>query len=44
MKPVFLVIPAGAGIGGTVARVDAIKRNGGSATGTLLDAMRGNTP
>jgi len=67
MKPVCLVIPAGAGIGGTVARpfaqegyhaslswcsdlegldrlVGAIKRNGGSATGTLLDAMRGNTP
>ncbi|MCA1789901.1 MAG: SDR family NAD(P)-dependent oxidoreductase [Thioalkalivibrio sp.] len=62
MKPVCLVIGAGAGIGGTVARrfaregyhavlcrrtdqdalnrsVDAIKRDGGSASGFLLDAV-----
>jgi NAD(P)-dependent dehydrogenase (short-subunit alcohol dehydrogenase family) len=62
MKPVCLVIGAGAGIGGTVARrfaqqgyhavlcrrsdleglnrlVDAIKAEGGAATGFLLDAL-----
>lgn len=62
MKPVCLVIGAGAGIGGTVARrfaregyhavrcrrsdsdglnrlVDAIKGDGGSATGFLLNAI-----
>jgi NAD(P)-dependent dehydrogenase (short-subunit alcohol dehydrogenase family) len=66
MKPVCLVIGAGAGIGGNVARrfahegyhsvlcrrsdqeglnrmVDAIKRDGGSATGHLLNAIEPNS-
>ncbi len=65
MKPVCLVIGAGAGIGGNVARrfaregyhtclcrrsdldglnkmVDAIKSDGGSATGFLLNAIEAN--
>ena len=66
MKPVCLVIGAGAGIGGTVARrfaqegyhaclcrrsdsdglnrlVDAIKSDGGSATGFLLNAIEADS-
>lgn len=66
MKPVCLVLGAGAGIGGTVARrfaregyhaclcrrsdregldglVDAIARDGGSATGYLLNAVEAGT-
>jgi NAD(P)-dependent dehydrogenase (short-subunit alcohol dehydrogenase family) len=66
MKPVCLVIGAGAGIGGTVARrfaqegchaclcrrsdseglnrlVNAIKSDGGSATGFLLNATEANS-
>src|SRR5215475_5395083 len=66
VKPVCLVIGAGAGIGGTVARrfaqegyhaclcrrsdadglnglVDAIKSDGGSATGVLLNAVESNS-
>src|SRR5260370_36307949 len=66
MKPVCLVIGAGAGIGGNVARrfaqagyhaclcrrsdldglnrmVDAIKSDGGSATGFLLNAIEANS-
>src|SRR5260370_29772667 len=66
MKPVCLVIGAGAGIGGTVARrfaqegyhaclcrrsdseglnrlVNAIKSDGGSATGVILNASKENS-
>src|ERR1700747_751491 len=66
MKPVSLVIGAGAGIGGNVARrfaqegyhaclcrrsdldglnrmVNAIKNDGGSATGFLLNAIEANS-
>ena len=66
MKPVCLVIGAGAGIGGNVARrfaqegyhaclcrrsdldglnrmVNAIKNDGGSATGFLLNAIEANS-